>query len=529
MAPDRTPLGHSDSHFGSGRTVAVIGAGIGGVSAAAYLLKEGLSVTVFERSDVGGGIWHFDERIPKDPPYPSQRPSLGDYQVSQRGEFASPTPPPETFVDDNDSRVDALDPKGDSNFEVHFAPPGPCYAGLKNNIPTSVLVSSLGPWPKGTEQNISQELAEKYIQGLATEHGVTAVTQLHTRVDEVKTTPDGAKWEVRTVSLEKRHGSAQLKERLWCFDLVVVATGHYCTPRIPDFRGLKQLKTVFPDRIIHSKQYRRPQRFRGQNVLVIGAGVSSSDICRELVGIANKVYQSVRGGMYDTPVHLLPESTLRVGGIEEFRLLKDSSIAGEQHLAPGQPIPGQVVLKDGEVLDDIHYVVLATGYITSYPFLSHLHSDDANLDEAGEDVLITSDGDMVHNLHKDIFYIPNPTLAFIGVPYHAAAFTLFGFQAQVLARVFSGKAHLPARGEMVEEYKKKVKEKELGRSFHSLAGPGAEVEYVKNLVDWVNEDADALGEPQISAHAEEWVKEYEAFKTRLTEAWFGKKSEKLEL
>jgi len=503
----------------------VIGAGIGGVSAAAYLLKEGLSVTVFERSGVVGGIWHFDERIPKDPLYPSQGPSLGDFKVSQRGEFASLplTPPPEPFIDED---IDA-------DLEVSFAPPGPCYAGLKTNIPTNVLVSSLGPWPEGTEQLISQELAEKYIQGLATEHGVTAVTQFHTRVDEVRTTttPDGAKWEVRTVSLskEKEHGSAGLKERLWHFDLVVVATGHYSMPRVPDFPGLKELKAAFPERIIHSKQYRRPQRFQGQNVLVIGAGVSSSDICRELAGVANKVYQSVRGGMYDTPAHLLPNSTLRVSEIAEFRRLKGGAIAGEQHLAPVQPIPAQIVLRDGAALDDIHHVVLATGYITSYPFLAHLHSDEANLDEAGDDVLITSDGNMVHNLHRDIFYIPDPTLAFIGVPYHAATFTLFGFQAQALARVFAGSADLPAREVMVEEYKNKIKEKELGRSFHSLARPGAEVDYVMGLVNWVNNDGDAVGKQRILAPAEEWVKEYDVFKTRLTGEWFGEKSQRSEV
>lgn len=130
---------------------------------------------------------------------------------------------------------------------------------------------------------------------------------------------------------------------------------------------------------------------------------------------------------------------------------------------------------------------------------------------------------MVHNLHQHIFYIPNPTLAFIGVSYHAAAFTLFGFQAQTLARVFAGKAHLPEREHMVAEYEKKVEEKGRGRVFHSLAGPAAEVAYVRELVEWVNAEGEPRGEPKIEAHSEEWVEEYEAFKTKLTEEWFGGK------
>ena len=68
--------------------VAVIGAGISGVNAAAHLRKEGLAVTVFERSSAAGGIWYarisrqhglhllidlrlYDERRPLEPSYPS--------------------------------------------------------------------------------------------------------------------------------------------------------------------------------------------------------------------------------------------------------------------------------------------------------------------------------------------------------------------------------------------------------------------------------------------------------------------------
>jgi cation diffusion facilitator CzcD-associated flavoprotein CzcO len=39
------------------KRVAVVGAGISGVVAAAHLKKEGIDVTVFERSSAAGGIW----------------------------------------------------------------------------------------------------------------------------------------------------------------------------------------------------------------------------------------------------------------------------------------------------------------------------------------------------------------------------------------------------------------------------------------------------------------------------------------
>ena len=40
------------------KSVAVIGPGISGVVAAAHLQKEGVEVTVFERSSAAGGIWY---------------------------------------------------------------------------------------------------------------------------------------------------------------------------------------------------------------------------------------------------------------------------------------------------------------------------------------------------------------------------------------------------------------------------------------------------------------------------------------
>jgi NADPH-dependent glutamate synthase beta subunit-like oxidoreductase len=39
------------------KRVAVIGAGISGIVAAAHLSREGINVTVFERSNATGGIW----------------------------------------------------------------------------------------------------------------------------------------------------------------------------------------------------------------------------------------------------------------------------------------------------------------------------------------------------------------------------------------------------------------------------------------------------------------------------------------
>lgn len=497
--------------FGPTSTVAVVGAGISGVTAAAHLLKLGLSVTVFERSNIAGGVWHFDKRVAKDPSYPSETPSNGDYRLSVPGEHAYHTPPPEASEEHSHSLVKS--PSSDDALEVQFSPPGPCYAGLKNNVPTSLMVSALDPWPKGTEEITTQDNLESYIQLLARQHSVNNVTRYNTRVDELRKGDNGTGWVVRTVSLQRVGGTLQQCEKYWDFDLVVVASGHYNLPRIPDTEGLKEWKSVFSDRVIHSKQYRKPQDYAGKNVLVVGAGVSSVDICRELGGVANKLYQSARGGRYDLPPTLLPPNSERVGEVLRYTIHDGRST--EQILSPEMPIPGTVVLKDGQTLIDIHYVIMATGYIISYPFLGNIHSDSTPAAEAGPDLLVTSEGCMTHNLHKDIFYIQDPSLAFVGVPYHIATFSLFDFQSQVVARVFAGQAYLPTREEMRGEYDRRLRNSEIGRGFHSLHEAGREIAYVKDLVDWINRDAIVSGALTMAGHTQDWLKGYWDMKSRL--------------
>lgn len=508
--------------FGHGMKVAIIGAGISGVCTAAHLLKEGLQPTVFERSSVAGGVWHFDERVADDPSFPSETPSKGDYVPSIAGQFAYRTPSPDD-ADSGQARqgkdAHPLATADDAALEISFSPPGPCYAGLRNNVPTGLMVSSLGGWPDGTPENTSQADIERYVQELASIQGVNEVTWYNTRVEDVRKSVNAKRWTVRTIMLEKKARRPRLVEKTWEFDAVVVASGHYNLPRIPDIEGLKEWKHLFPDQVIHSKQYRKPGGYRGKNVFVIGAGVSALDICKELNGIATKSYQSARGGNFDLPPTWLPENGERVGEVASFVL--DHEYPRQENRDGETPIPGKILLKDGRALTDIHRVIVATGYITSYPFLSYLHSDATAVTDADQSTLVTADGDMAHNLHKDIFYIPDPTLSFVGVPYHTATFSLFDFQAQIVARVLSGRACLPSEEDMRLEYEDRIRSNGVGRGFHSLRGEGAEVAYVNDLVGWANRDAVLNGSEPMQGHTERWIEVHIGLKQRMRKLWGG--------
>ena len=120
-----------------------------------------------------------------------------------------------------------LETEDRETLEVAFSPPGPAYFGLRNNIPTGLLYSNLGPWPKDTEDITGHANIQSYLQGLSKQFGVDDATVFHTRVEDAKKSDDGRQWHLRTITLLKGDGQPNLIERNWAFDAIVVATGHY--------------------------------------------------------------------------------------------------------------------------------------------------------------------------------------------------------------------------------------------------------------------------------------------------------------
>ncbi|KAF2448552.1 pantothenate transporter [Karstenula rhodostoma CBS 690.94] len=456
----------------STKRAAVIGAGISGIVSAAHLRNEGLDVTVYERSSAAGGVWYvlYDERKPLEPSYPSVLASKG-----------------EIYADDPALKLTETETEA-----VRHAPPGPCYVGLKNNVGTRLLTTTLNPFPAGTEDHVSHSVLRDYIQDTAIKTGVERITHYDTEVKNLSKV--NGKWKVETVALERQPtGNAKPKSTTSTFDVVVVASGHYHAPRVPDIPGIGELKRQFPTRIQHSKGYRTPERFANRNVLLIGASVSSTDIARELGPVASTIYQSHRGGAFDLPASILPENATRIEEVVTFELPKDNTVA----LDEGEPLPVTIKLKSGQTLCGIHDILICTGYHITVPFLPDLHSDNTAAVDASPTTLVT-DGTQIHNLHKDIFYIPDPSLVFIGVPYFTATFTLFEFQAMVAAKVLAGKVQLPSEKAMRTEYKDRVALKGYGKTFHSLREK--EVEYVNELLEFANPQLDV----KLLGHTEVW-------------------------
>lgn len=178
---------------------------------------------------------------------------------------------------------------------------------------------------------------------------------------------------------------------------------------------------------------------------------------------------------------LNPENLSRVAEIERFGPVDHASRAQE----------AQIFLGDGTVLEGVDKIIFCTGYLYVLPFIkspkdlitSEKDSDGAGETSMGERTLIT-DGMQVHNLHKEIFYIYDPTLAFIGIPKGVVTLPFFDVQAMAVAAVFAGTTNLPTVSEMKLEYEERnAKENRIP---HWL-GITLERKYVEDIMGWIGE------------------------------------------
>ncbi|GAA2067380.1 ArsO family NAD(P)H-dependent flavin-containing monooxygenase [Streptomyces albiaxialis] len=90
------------------------------------------------------------------------------------------------------------------------------------------------------------------------------------RVEAVKAAPGGG-FTIRTAGGTEREASA-----------VIAASGYFGRPHLPELPGLAE----FAGTVLHSSEYRAPDAFERQRVVVVGGGNSAMQIAADLAGVA---------------------------------------------------------------------------------------------------------------------------------------------------------------------------------------------------------------------------------------------------
>lgn len=94
--------------------------------------------------------------------------------------------------------------------------------------------------------------------------------------------------------------------------------------------------------------------------------------------------------------------------------------------------------RNGHIETDIDSVIFCTGYHYSFPFLGPLRKS------------LTPDGSHVRHLYQHLFYIDDPTLAFVALPKRVVPFPISEAQSAFIARVWANRLQLPTKAAMRE-------------------------------------------------------------------------------
>jgi putative flavoprotein involved in K+ transport len=122
---------------------------------------------------------------------------------------------------------------------------------------------------------------------------------------------------------------------------VVSATGTWKNPHIPDYPGIKD----FHGAQVHSADYRSPEEFAGQDVLVVGAGNSGAQVMAEVSLVSNAMWVTL-----EEPQFLPDDVDGRVlfdRASEKYRALVGGACGagGDDNEKPSDPLGNIVMVK----------------------------------------------------------------------------------------------------------------------------------------------------------------------------------------
>ncbi|KAF5811791.1 putative flavin monooxygenase, FAD/NAD(P)-binding domain superfamily [Helianthus annuus] len=400
--------------------VAVIGAGVAGLVVARELQRESLQVVVFEKSHQLGGTWAYDARVESD--------LLG------------------------------IDPNRDV---VHSS----LYKSLKTNLPRELMSFTDFKFDEkvygGPGMYTGHEEVLKFLNDFARHFELIELIRFNTLVTRVEVVD----LDITEFVVESNTNGVNYVEM---FDAVVVCTGRNTQPRLAtDIPGIK----TWPRKQMHSHNYRVPEPFRDQIVVVIGNGPSAVDISREIAMVAKEVHMSSRSPL------------VKVAKSDKFNnMWQHSKINCVSE-------DGWVTFQDGFSIDaDI--ILHCTGYKFHLPFLR-------------TNGIVSVEDKRIGPLYKHVFP-PRlaPGLSFVGILERTFPFIIMECQSRWIAHALSAKVSLPSEDEMLSEVLKYYEEmKEKGLPEHSTHQLGFQLDYI----DWMWAQTGMVMEKNIRNMIEYWI------------------------
>ena len=245
-----------------------------------------------------------------------------------------------------------------------------------------------------------------YIKGRVEKAGVRDMIRFSTIVRDVRAA-DGGGFSVTT---RDEVADVDASEH---FDHVIVATGHFSVPNVPEYPGFDQ----FNGRILHAHDFRDAREFADKDILILGTSYSAEDIGSQCWKYGAK---SITVAHRTAPMGFdWPDNWKEVPKLDRVEGRTAHFIDGTSK--------------------DVDVIILCTGYKHHFPFLP----DDLRLKTANR--LAAAD------LYKGVVWNNNPDMFYLGMQDQWYTFNMFDAQAWWARDAIMGRIKLPDAATMKQD------------------------------------------------------------------------------
>ena len=291
-----------------------------------------------------------------------------------------------------------------------------------------------------------------YIEGRVNKAGVRDWIRFSTPVRFVRYNADTGMFTVTVHDMKNDHVYEEE------FDNVIVASGHFSVPNVPEYPGFDK----FNGRLLHAHDFRDAREFSGKDILILGSSYSAEDIGSQCWKYGAK---SITVAYRNAPMGFnWPDNWKEVPKLDHV----DEDTA---YFADGTS-------------KKVDAIILCTGYKHHFPFLP----DDLRLKTKNR--LATAD------LYKGVVWVNNPKLFFLGMQDQWFTFNMFDAQAWWVRDAIMGRIAIPAdKAALLKDVEDRVAGEDAGQDAHDAIH--YQGDYVKELIaetDYPSFDVDGACE-----------------------------------
>ncbi|MEM5536109.1 NAD(P)/FAD-dependent oxidoreductase [Neptuniibacter pectenicola] len=282
-----------------------------------------------------------------------------------------------------------------------------------------------------------REVLWDYIKGRVEKAGVRDYIRFNTPVRDVVFNDETATF---SITVHDHNTDEVYTEE---FDYLICASGHFSTPRVPEFEGFQK----FGGRILHAHDFRDALEFKDKTVLLIGSSYSAEDVGSQCYKYgAKKLISCYR----TNPMGFKWPDNWE----EKPNLLRvDTDTA---YFADGSS-------------NKIDAIILCTGYLHHFPFLP-------------EALRLKTDNRLWPlDLYKGVVWEDNPQMFYLGMQDQWYTFNMFDAQAWYVRDIIMGRIPLPSKEDMTAnsmEWRERELRQETAEEMFTFQG-----DYILELIE----------------------------------------------